>query len=139
MCHYVLRALKTCLLDPRCQTYVFKTQITWGIQKWVQNNQLSSLPKKTVFGAIKSSKTLDILMIFELLWQCIWLNYTSLKKNCRKLRISWNTKMINFFICNFLFLKIRCLRSIVAIIARKKLIFKRIKSHEKINQFLTFW
>jgi hypothetical protein len=25
--HYVLRVLKTYLWDPRCQTYVFKTQI----------------------------------------------------------------------------------------------------------------
>ena len=37
--HYVLWVLKTCLLDPRCQTYVFKTKIAKGIQIWVQNKE----------------------------------------------------------------------------------------------------
>ena len=30
--------------------------------------------QKTVFGAKKSSKKLDLLLIFEFLWQYIWIN-----------------------------------------------------------------
>ena len=37
--HYVLRVLKACLWDYRCQIYVFKTKIPEEIQKWVQNNE----------------------------------------------------------------------------------------------------
>jgi hypothetical protein len=29
---------------------------------------------KTVFGAKKSSKKLDVLLIFEFLWQYVWIN-----------------------------------------------------------------
>ena len=47
--HYVLRVLKTFLWDPRCQTYIFKTKITQGIQKWVQKNQLPALPSNDFF------------------------------------------------------------------------------------------
>ena len=58
---------------PRGQTYVFKTKNAQGIQKWVQNNQWSALPstydttifQKTIFGPKKSSKKLDVLLIFE--------------------------------------------------------------------------
>ena len=35
---------------------------------------------KNCFWCKKIIKKLNVLMIFELLWQCIWLNYTSLKK-----------------------------------------------------------
>ena len=40
--HYVLRVLKTCLWDPRCQIYVFESRIAYGIYKWVQNNQFQT-------------------------------------------------------------------------------------------------
>ena len=32
-------------LGPQGQTYVFQCKIARGIQKWVQNNQLSALPR----------------------------------------------------------------------------------------------
>ena len=52
--------------------------------------------QKTVFRQKKLSKKLDILLIFEFLWQYIWISNSSLKKfNFRTFRISWNiTKML---------------------------------------------
>ena len=47
--HYVLSVLKTSLWDPRCQTYIFKTGMTYGIQKWIQNNQFQTLPNSDFF------------------------------------------------------------------------------------------
>ena len=74
--HYALRVLKTTLWDSRRQTYVLKTKISKGIQKWVQNNQfqapLSNDFFKNLFsGQKKSSKKLDDLLIFEFLQQYI--------------------------------------------------------------------
>ena len=92
--HYILRVLKTSLWDPRCQTYVFKTKIAQGIQKWFQNNQLQTLPssdffKKNCFWCKKIIKKLNILLIFEFLQQYIWINQTRFKKiNCRTFIIS---------------------------------------------------
>ena len=59
--HCVLRTWKSFKVDLSGQTYVFKTKIAQGIQKWVQNNQLSSQPstdffKKLFFGKKKMSK-----------------------------------------------------------------------------------
>ena len=64
--------------------------------------------QKTVFGAEKSSKKLNVLMIFELLWQCIWLNYTSFKKiiagSSESVEILPKCqKLINFFMWLFIF------------------------------------
>ena len=98
-----MRAWKSFKVDSRGQTYVFKSKIALEIQKWVQNNQLSSLPsndffKKLIFGTTK----LDILLIFEFLCQHICINKTRFEKfNCRSFRISWNInkmlKTVQFF------------------------------------------
>ena len=40
---------------PREQTYVFKTKIGQGIQKWVQNNQLLTLPSTNFFKKLFSA------------------------------------------------------------------------------------
>ena len=54
--HYVLRVLKTSLWNPRCQTYVFKTKIAQGIQKWFQNNQFQTLPSNDFFKKLFSEQ-----------------------------------------------------------------------------------
>ena len=53
--HCVLRALKTSRSCSRRQTYVFQSKIAQGIQKWVQNNQLSSLPSNVFFKKLFSA------------------------------------------------------------------------------------
>ena len=50
----VLRALKTSRSCSRRQTYVFQSKIAQGIQKWVQNNQLLSLPSNDFFKKLFS-------------------------------------------------------------------------------------
>ena len=47
--HYILRVLKTSQSCSRRQICVFQSTMTQGIQKWVQNNQLSSLPSNDFF------------------------------------------------------------------------------------------
>ena len=50
---------------------------------------------KNYFWHQKSSKQLDVLLIFEFLCQYKWINKTSFNKfNCRTFRISWNTTKI---------------------------------------------
>ena len=52
----------------RVQNPIFKTKISWGIQKWVQTNQLSTpllmIFSKNYFRHQKSSKKMDVLFIF---------------------------------------------------------------------------
>ena len=57
---------------------------------------LHPVNKSAVDNIIQSTKKLDVLLIFEFLWQYIWINQTSFKKsNCRMFSISWNiTKML---------------------------------------------
>ena len=67
--HYVLRVLKTCLWDPRCQTYVFESRIVWEIQIWLQNNQFQTLLsndffKKLFSGQKNHRKKLDVFFDF---------------------------------------------------------------------------
>ena len=71
--HYVLRVLKTCLWDPRCQTYVFESRITLEIQKWVQNNQFQT-PSVMIFSKnCFRSKTKHPMFLIFLLWKQFFL------------------------------------------------------------------
>ena len=73
--HYVLRMLKTCLWDPRCQTFFFKPKLNKESKNGFKTISCRPYPvmifSKNCFFSKKSSKKLDVLMIFELLWQCI--------------------------------------------------------------------
>ena len=51
----VQRVLKSSLWDSQWQTYVFQSKIAWGIQKWVQNNLLASLPITIFFKKLFSA------------------------------------------------------------------------------------
>jgi hypothetical protein len=53
--HHVLRALKTFGSCSRRQTYFFQSRMTQGIQTWVQNSQLSSLPSNYIFKKLFSA------------------------------------------------------------------------------------
>ena len=70
--HCLLRVLKTSLLDPRCQTYVFESRIAQGIQIWVQNNQLLTLPSticfKKLFSAQKNHQKNNNLIFLWFFW-----------------------------------------------------------------------
>ena len=45
-----------------------------GSKQSITGPTQQSFFQKTVFGAKKSSKKLDVLLIFEFLWQYIWIN-----------------------------------------------------------------
>ena len=62
----------------------FESKILQGIQKWIQNNKLSSLPNANC----------NVLLIFTFLCQCKCINKTSFDEfHCK---FSWNiTKMLN--------------------------------------------
>ena len=69
-CHYVLRVLKTSLWDSRCQTFLFESRITQGIQKWVLNNQLQALLSNIFFfKKLISEQKMGCFVDFWILWQ----------------------------------------------------------------------
>ena len=72
--HYVLRALKTSRFCSRRQTYVFQSKIAQGIQKWVQNNQLSSLLSNVFFKKLfLAPKIIKKIGCFIDLWIFMWI------------------------------------------------------------------
>ena len=90
--HYVLRAWKSFDDTTCCQTPIFKSQIIVGNGFWSQTNQLSTpllvILTKNYFRLQKSSKKLEVLMIFEILCQYMCINTTSSEKfDCRTSRI----------------------------------------------------
>ena len=70
--HCVLRVLKTSRSCSRRQTYIFQIRMTQGIQKWVQNNQLLSLPNghffKLLFSVQKIIKKMTFLNFRRHFW-----------------------------------------------------------------------
>ena len=100
---------------------------------------------KNWFSAQKIIKKLDVLLIFEFLCQYICIIRPVLKDLIAELLESveiltkcW--KLFNFFTCDFLFLKISCLRSIKAYCSYntfKATDFQKNITREKIQQFST--
>ena len=91
--HCVLRALKTSWTCSRRQTYVFQSKIAQEIQKWVQNNQLLSLPSNVFFKKLFSApKIIKKNVCFVDFWIFMVISMDKvdqfIENNCRNFRIS---------------------------------------------------